>query len=167
MVAQSRKATGFNEILPDEMDFNVFQDFVRTWLAHWLYRVTDIVTLQAKNLSSGKRFSHAELTALIDDAFLDRASDELPLRDGRNEVWNLFTLKSALNRVLPEIKTAGALTLSNVAKRINATRNQYPFVRNRKPLTAKHLQKLLKQHGIDWFEVKKAYICQLRAAENA
>ncbi|HCX30783.1 MAG TPA: hypothetical protein DHU55_13615 [Blastocatellia bacterium] len=144
----------------------LFEAFVEKHLPDWLYGITDILTLQAKFAAKGTPMSRAELTALIDDAFLDSELDDLPLKDGRNEIWDAYTLKAALNHVLPEIKTIGALTLTNVAKRINAGSNQLLPGRMKKPLSGKHLQKLLKKHNIDWVKIKKSYKKRLIAEKK-
>jgi hypothetical protein len=136
---------------------DLFGALVAKHLPGWLYGITDILTMHARFAAKGTPLSRAELTALIDDAFLDRELDDLPLKDGRNEIWDASTLQLALNHVLPEIKTIGALTLRNVAKRINAASNQLLLGRMKKPLSGKHLQKLLKKHNIDWPKIKKSY----------
>ncbi len=123
--------------------------------------------MQAKFASRGYPMSRAELAALFDDAFLLDAGEDLQLRDGRNEIWNAYTLKLAINSVLPEIKTSSAVTLANLAKRINARSRETLFGRMRTRLSGKHLQKLLEQHNIDWIGIKKAYRQRLLAQNNA
>ena len=98
---------------------------------------------------------------------MDHELEDLPLKDGRNEIWDADTLKSALNQVLPEIKTTGTLTLANIAKRINERSNQILYGRNRRPVSGKHLQKLLKKHNIDWAKIKKKYKERLIAKRKA
>jgi hypothetical protein len=110
--------------------------------------------------------SHAELTALINDAFLNGASKALRLKDARNEIWSAATLKSAINKALTEIKTTGAVTLTNLAKRINAHSREILFGRTKTRLSGKHLQKLFKKHDIDWIGIKKAYKQRLAEQQN-
>jgi hypothetical protein len=126
-------------------------------LADWLYRITDILIMQACFSSRGFPMSHAELTALVHDAFLGWKSKDLDLKDGRNEIWNAHDLKLAVNVALPEIKTIGAVTLSNLAKKINAHSRRLLFGRTKTRLSGKHLQKLFSEHDIDWNGIKKAY----------
>jgi hypothetical protein len=90
--------------------------FTEKHLQDWLYKITDILIMQARFASRGFPMSHAELTALINDAFLGWESKDLDLRDGRNEIWNAYNLKFAVNIALPEIKPIGAVTLTNLAK---------------------------------------------------
>ncbi len=107
--------------------------------------------------------SHAQLAALFEDAFLLDASEDLRLKDGRNEVWSTYALKCAINTVLPEIKTSGAVTLANLARRINAKSKEILVGGTRARLSGKHLQKLLKKHDIDWIGIKKSYKKRLLA----
>jgi hypothetical protein len=139
-----------------------WETLVKKHLADWLFRITDILTMQAKFASRGYPMSHAQLAALIADAFLMEAAEDLQLRDGRNELWNAYTMKLAINSALPEIKTEGAVTLTNVAKKINARFEEISH-RSKKPLSGKHLQKLLKVHNIDWMAIKRSYKKHLAA----
>ena len=134
-----------------------WKSLVKKHLADWLFRITDILTTQAKFASRGYSMSRAELAALIDDAFLRDAREELELRDRRNEIWNAYTLKLAINTILPEIKTSGAVTLTTVAKKITAHAQALGCCRSKTALTGKHLQKLLKIHSIDWMAIKRSY----------
>ncbi len=140
-----------------------WETLVKRHLADWVFRITDILTMQAKFASRGYPMSHAQLAALIADAFLMEAAEDLQLRDGRNEIWNAYSLKSAINSVLPEIKTSGAVTLTNVAKKITARSKEILDCRSNKPLSGKHLQKLLKIHSIDWMAIKRSYKKRLAA----
>ena len=156
---------GSNELIPEHtdsewrsfVDDSEWQAFVKDRLADWLFGITEILTMQAKFVARGNPMCRAEFAALIDDQFLGRKSKDICLKDGRNEVWSALTLREAIHRVLPEIKTVGAVTLSNLAKRINAHSREILFRRLKTRLTGKHLQKLLKKHGIDWIGLKKAY----------
>jgi len=143
-----------------------WQVFVEKYLADWLYSITDILLMQAKFVSRGRPMSRAELAALLHDRFLGWESKDLQLKDGRNEVWSAYTLRSAINRVLPEIKTSGAVTLTNLAKRINLRSREILFRKMKTRLSGKHLQKLLKKHDIDWTRIKKAYKQRLLAEVN-
>jgi hypothetical protein len=134
-----------------------WKSLVKKHLADWLFRVTDILTMQAKFASRGYPMSRAQLAALFDDAFLIDASEDLLLKDGRNEVWSAYALKRAINTVLPEIKTSGAVTLANLARRINAKSKEIIVGGMRARLSGKHLQKLLKKHDIDWTGIKESY----------
>ena len=135
-------------------------------LADWLYGITEILTMQAKLVACGDPMSRAELASLFDDKFLGSESKDICLKDGRNEVWTAHTLREVINRVLPEIKTVGAVTLSNLAKRINARSREILFGPLKTRLTGKHLQKLFKKHGIDWIGLKKAYKKSLVEQQN-
>jgi hypothetical protein len=139
------------------VDDSEWQAFVKDRLADWLFGITEILTMQAKFVARGDPLSRAELASLIQDQFLGWKNKDVCLKDGRNEVWSALTLREAINLVLPEIKTVGAVTLSNLAKRINAHSREILFRRLKTRLTGKHLQKLLKKHGIDWIGLKKAY----------
>src|SRR5260370_10782381 len=143
-----------------------WQVFVEKYLADWLYSITDILLMQAKFVSRGHPMSRAELAALLKDAFLGCESKDLQLKDGRNEVWSAYTLRSAINRVLPEIRTSGAVTLTNLAKRINLRSREILARRMKTRLSGKHLQKLLKMHDIDWGGIKKAYNQRLFAGRK-
>lgn len=136
-------------------------------LADWLYKIADILIMHTTFTSRGLPMSHAELTALIQDAFLGWKSKDLDLKDGRNEVWNAYDLKLAVNLALPEIKTIGAVTLTNLAKRINAHSKHILFGRTKTLLSGKHLQKLFAQHDIDWPHIKKLYKQRLVAERFA
>ena len=141
-----------------------WKSLVKKHLADWLFRITDILTMQAKFASRGYPYvSRAQLAALFDDAFLLDASEDLLLKDGRNEVWSAYALKRAINTVLPEIKTSGAVTLANLARRINAKSEEIIVGGMRARLSGKHLQKLLKKHHINWIEIKKSYKKRLLA----
>jgi hypothetical protein len=63
-----------------------WKDFTEKHLSDWLYRITDILIMQASFSSKGFPMSHAELTALIHDAFFGWQSKDLDLKDGRNEI---------------------------------------------------------------------------------
>jgi hypothetical protein len=166
---------GSNELIPEHtdsewrrfVDDSEWQAFVKDRLADWLFGITEILTMQAKLVASGDPMSRAELGSLFDAQFLGSQSEDVCLKDGRNEVWTASTLRKAVNRVLPEIKTVGAVTLSNLAKRINAHSREILFGRLKTRLTGKHLQKLLKKHGIDWIGLKKAYKQHLVAEGRA
>jgi len=54
-----------------------WKSLVKKHLADWLFRITDILTMQAKFASRGYPMSHAQLAALIDDAFLSDAREDL------------------------------------------------------------------------------------------
>jgi hypothetical protein len=169
-----RTRYGSNESIPERtdsdwrrfVDDSEWQAFVKDRLADWLYGITEILTMQAKFVARGDPMSRAELASLIQDEFLGWKSKDVCLKDGRNEVWSALTLREAINRVLPEIKTVGAVTLSNLAKRINAHSREILFRRLKTRLTGKHLQKLLKKHGIDWIGLKKAYKQHLVEQQN-
>jgi hypothetical protein len=131
--------------------------FTEKHLQDWLYKITDILIMQARFASRGFPMSHAELTALINDAFLGWESKDLDLRDGRNEIWNAYNLKFAVNIALPEIKTIGAVTLTNLAKKINSRSMEILYGRTKTRLSGKHLQKLFTKHDINWIQMKKLY----------
>jgi len=157
---------------PSEPLLELYEDlrwkgFTEKHLADWLYNITDILIMQASFTSRGHPMSHAELAALINDAFLNGKTKDLELRDGRNQIWNAHTLKSAVNIALPEIKTTGAVTLSNLAKKINAHSMRLLFGRTKKRLSGKHLQKLFTEHDIDWIQIKKLYKQRLVAESHA
>jgi hypothetical protein len=78
-------------------------------------------------------------------------------------LWSAYALKHAINTVLPEIKTSGAVTLANLARRINANSKDILVAGTRARLSGKHLQKLLKKHHINWIEIKKSYKKRLLA----
>lgn len=157
---------------PSEPLLQLYEDpkwkvFTEKHLADWLYNITDILIMQARFTSRGYPMSHAELAALITDAFLNGKTKDLELKDGRNEIWNAHTLKSAVNIALPEIKTTGAVTLSNLAKKINAHSREILFGRTKTRLSGKHLQKLFTEHDIDWIQIKKLYKQRLVAERFA
>jgi hypothetical protein len=124
-----RKEHNWSEPLVELDEDSQWKAFTEKHLADWLYKIPDILTMQAKFASRGYPMSHAELTALINDAFLGWKSKDLRLKDGRNEIWNAHTLKSAVNIALPEIKTSGAVTLTNLANKINAHSREILFGR--------------------------------------
>jgi hypothetical protein len=164
-----------NELIPELTDSewqtfvndSEWQASVKDRLADWLYGITEILTIQAKCVSRGDPLRRAELASLIHYRFLGGESKDVCLKDGRNEVWSASTLRSAIAQALPEIKTVGAVTLSNLAKRINAHSWELLFGKLKTRLTGKHLQKLLKIHGIDWIQIKKLYKQQLVAERFA
>lgn len=158
-----REAADPNAMLVEIQEDSQWESLVKKHLADWLYRITDILTMQAKFASRGYPMSQAQLAALFDDAFLIDASEDLLLKDGRNEVWSAYALKRAINTVLPEIKTSGAVTLANLARRINAKSKEILVGGTRARLSGKHLQKLLKKHHINWIEIKKSYKTRLLA----
>jgi hypothetical protein len=76
--SQQFEAPDLVSLAPDAC---LFEAFVEKHLPDWLYKITDILTLQARFAAKGSPMSRAELTALIDDAFLDHELDDLPLKD--------------------------------------------------------------------------------------
>ncbi len=152
-----RETADPNAIILEIQDDSQWESLVKKHLADWLYRITDILTMQAKFASRGYPMSHAQLAALFEDAFFIDATEDLRLKDGRNEVWSAYALKRAINNVLPEIKTSSAVTLANLARRINAKSKEIIVGGMRARLSGKHLQKLLKKHDIDWAGIKTSY----------
>jgi hypothetical protein len=63
-----------------ELEDSEWKAFTQKYLADWLFKITDILTMQAKFASRGYPMSHAELTALIHDAFLKGESKALRLK---------------------------------------------------------------------------------------
>lgn len=138
-------------------DDTEWQTLVTDNLADWLFWITDILTVQARFVSSGRPLTRSQLAALLHDRFIGHPGRNLRLKDRRNEIWSAYSLRSAVEKVLPDIKSCGAVTLSNLARRINARSRDLSFVSLKTPLSGRHLQKLLKKHHIDWIEIKRSY----------
>ena len=66
-------------------------------------------------------------------------------------------LRAAVNEALKDINTPGAVTLDNLAQRITWRARKLLQMDLQKPLSGKHLQKLLRQHDIDWLKIKRSY----------
>jgi hypothetical protein len=148
--------------LKAEEDFQRCQAFIEEYLAVWLYKATDLLTLQAPFASTGNPIPKAALRDLILDVFVDNGPPTAPLKSGRKEIWDRHTLLWVLGKVLLEINVNGTITLAVVAKKINAlAKQEYRLWNIEKPLTEKHLQKLFKKHDIDWKIIKKAHKRQL------
>jgi|GEM_PF-2348499 len=133
-----------------------WQMLVAQNLPAWLFWVTDILTTQAKLIAQNRPMSRAQLRALMNDRLLRQTSSELRLKTGRSSLWTAELLRRAINHALRDITTPGAVTLGTVARRINI-RSKELLTGLSTPLTGKHLQKLLKQHNIDWLEIKRSY----------
>jgi len=137
------------------------ENFVNKYLPQRLFDSVDVLMIEASFMRSGEPMRKAQLAKLIDIMFVHRIPGDPPLKDGRNEVWNAANLKSALNRVLPKIKVPGAVTLSVVAKKINKLPKTGSLQSGKKPLSAKHLQKLFREHDVNWMHVKRDHIKRL------
>lgn len=132
-----------------------WQALVAQNLPDWLFWVTDILTTQAKLVAQNRPMSRVQLSALMNDRLLRQTSSELRLKSGRSSLWTTKLLRRAINLALSDITTPGAVTLRNVARRINVRSKE--LIGLNTPLTGKHLQKLLKQNNIDWLEIKRSY----------
>ena len=86
-----------------------------------------------------------------------QADPDLLLNGGREKSMDRGMFRAAVNHALPEIRSPGAVTLANLARIIN-TGSKCPGMADLiKPLSGKHLQKLLGQHQIDSIEIKKTH----------
>ena len=80
----------------------------------------------------------------------------------RKRIWRPAVLRRAVHSALKDIHNPGAVTLENLARRIAVrSRNSSPL-NLMKPLSGKHLQKLLQGNDIEWIEIKRSYKEPLR-----
>ncbi|HYX27473.1 MAG TPA: hypothetical protein VE863_02820 [Pyrinomonadaceae bacterium] len=96
---------------------------------------------QAKLVAQHRPMYRAQLRHMIDYRLLGQANKELRLKCGPNSLWTRHTLRRAINRALPDITAPGAVTLANLAKKINQRSNEL-FGGRDITLKGKHLQKL-------------------------
>jgi hypothetical protein len=136
-----------------EDDFRRQSVFLQEHLPNWFYSITNILALEARTAAHGKPISKSKARRLFEVEFVDREFGGPPLKDSRNEIWNAPSLRMILKEVLRQIKVVSALTLENAARRINKSSGPM-FSKSKAPLTGKHLQKLLKRHGINWKQMK-------------
>src|SRR5206468_3682613 len=84
-LAESKRCRTTND--SSEPLLELFEDpkwkaLTEKYLAHWLFKIADILLMHAQFASRGFPMSHAELTALITDAFMGWESQDLDLKDG-------------------------------------------------------------------------------------
>jgi hypothetical protein len=132
-------------------------EFLRKYLPNWLYQAIDTLAVEALFAATGEPMLKSRASDLYNFIFVERPPGAPPLKDGRNEVWNSRTLKWAINHALPQIKVPGNVTLAALARKINGLPKVGRLKKQRKALTGKHLQSLLKEHHIDWIKIKKRY----------
>lgn len=157
----TRSSTEFEE------NFQRQEDFLRTYLPNWLFQLTDTLAVEALFAASGEPMLKSRADDLYKFIFIERGPGDPPLKDARNEIWNSHALKWAMNEALPKIKTIANVTLNTLAKKINELPKRGWLQKRRKALTGKHLQKLLKEHNIDWMKIKKDYIKQLEEKKRS
>jgi hypothetical protein len=134
-----------------------WQELVRTNLPYWLFWLTYILTAQAKLAAEDRPMSRRQLVQLLNDRLFRQAGNELGLKERRKRIWTRDILRNAVHCGLKDINTPGAVTLENLARRITAySKNSLPIALKR-PLSGKHLQKLLRQNDIPWLEIKRSY----------
>jgi hypothetical protein len=147
-----------------EDDFCRRSVFLQKHLPDWVYNITNILALEARSAAHGGPISKSKARRLFEVEFVDREFGGPPLKDSRNEIWGAANLRMVLKEVLRQIKVVSAITLENAARRI--IKNSGPmFQKSKAPLTGKHLQKLLKRHGINWKQMKAERV-QLLIAEK-
>jgi hypothetical protein len=100
--------------------------------------------------------SRTQLLELLNDRLFRETGNKLPLKARRKRIWTAAVLRSAVHDALKDINTPGAVTLENLGRRITARSGNAP-INLKKPLSGKHLQKLLRQNNIDWIEIKRSY----------
>lgn len=144
---------------PHHLDHNgnEWQELVRTNLPHWLFWLTYTLTAHAKLAAEGRPMSRAELAELLNDRLLRHAGKGLPFKAHQRIIWTPSVLRIAVHNALKDINTPGAVTLENLARRITFQARNSSSLNLMKPLSGKHLQKLLKEHDIEWIEIKKSY----------
>jgi len=142
---------------PDDCDSPTWQNIVEQNLPHWLFCVTEILTTQAKLAGQDRPMSGAQLAELLKDRLIRQVMDGLRLKPARKRIWTMRVLRLAVNEALKDINTPGAVTLDNLAQRITWRARKLSQMDLKKPLSGKHLQKLLRQHDIDWIKIKRSY----------
>ena len=145
------------QLTPDDCDSPAWQNIVERNLPHWLFCVTEILTMQAKLAGQDRPMSRAQLAELLKERLIRQASDGLSLKPSRKRIWTMRVLRAVVNEALKDINTPGAVTLDNLAKRITWRSRKLLQMDLKKPLSGKHLQKLLRQHDIDWIKIKRSY----------
>ncbi len=140
-----------------EQTFLRQEEFILKYLPDRLYQATDTLVIEAVLAAIGRPMRRSLAIDLYNSIFVRRDASAPPLRDGRNEIWDSISLKWAINHVLLTIKNPSNLTLATVAKKINALPRKGMLKNMKKDLTDKHLQKLLKEHHINWMRIKSAY----------
>jgi hypothetical protein len=133
-----------------------WQELVERNLPHWLFWLTHILTTQAKLAAEDRPMSRTQLLELLNDRLLRHAGNELRLKAHRKRIWTAAVLRSAVYSAIKDINTPGAVTLENLGRRITAHSGSAP-INLKKPLSGKHLQKLMRQNNIDWIEIKRSY----------
>jgi len=134
-----------------------WQGLIERNLPQWLFWVTTVLMMQAKMAAEDRPMSRAQLAELLNDRLFRQASNDLLFKTHRKRIWTPAVLRSAVHSALKDINNPGAVTLENLAKRITVrARNSSPL-NLMKPLSGKHLQKLLQGNDIDWIEIKRSY----------
>lgn len=147
--------------------FQPQEDFLRKYLPNWLFQLTENLGMEALYAASGEPMLKSKADDLYRFIFIERGPGDPPLKDARNEIWDMYTLKWAVEEALPLIKRTANVTLATLAKRINSLPKRGWLKKRRKPLTGKHLQRLLKEHNIDWMKIKKDYIKKLEDSKRS
>lgn len=140
-----------------EENFSRQEEFIRKYLPVWLCQITEVLALEAFFVASGEPMTRKNIEDFIHFLFLERGPGDPPLKDGRNEIWDRLLLRWALGQVLPTFKVSGAINLASTARKINQLPKRGLLRKMKKTLTGKHLQKLLKDHDIDWPKEKRHY----------
>src|SRR5215831_2724356 len=134
-----------------------WQNIVEENLPAWLFCLTDILTTQAALAAEERPMSRGQLAAQINDRLLREATVELRLKPYRKRIWTAAVLRITVYEALKYIDRPATVTLENVAKMMNRHFASSLPADVKRPLSTKHLQKLLRQNGIDWLELKRRY----------
>jgi hypothetical protein len=133
------------------------EEFMMKYLSDRLYQATDTLFIEAVCAAIGRPMRRSLAGKLYHSIFVRRGPWAPPLRDGRNEVWDTAVLKWAIRVALPKIKNSRNVTLPALAKKINALPRKGLLKDVKKTLSGRYLQKLMKDHQINWIEIKRVY----------
>ena len=139
-----------------------WEQLVKRRLPDWLFWLTYILTAQAKLVEENRQMSRAQLAALLNDRLFRQTSDDRLFRAHRRRLWTPALLRKVVHEALKYINTPGRVTLENLAMNITfLSRRDSSPIKLLKPLSGKHLQKLLRQNDIKWIEIKRRYVARL------
>jgi hypothetical protein len=139
-----------------------WKELVRTRLPDWLFWLTYILTAQAKLVEENRQISRGKLADLIKSRLFLRNRDDRLCGARKKRFWTPALLRHVVNEALKDINTPGRVNLENLATNINfRTSKPSSPIKLFKPLSAKHLQKLLRQNDINWIKIKRRYVERL------
>jgi hypothetical protein len=145
-----------------------WQQLVGTVLPYWLFWLTYILTAQAKLVDEDRPISRAQVAAVLNDRLFRETDNHGLFRAHRKRLWTPALLRNVVHEALKYINIPGTVTLEHVAMNITfLSRKDSSPIKLLKPLSGKHLQKLLRQNDIKWIEIKRRYVARLLRLRRA